>query len=153
MESDSAQSAQERLDSLAASRELALGRIALPGGYVIGGAIVGNACMIALVLPIVISEGWTLLVQGSFLAAGAALILTHRADQRVKRPKLRVQGAWMLSLVTTIGMGSALAVGIYARLKDDPRLGAVALLINFVAYLFVYGGLGLLLRRQFARLT
>jgi hypothetical protein len=153
MESEPSQSAQERLDSLAASRELVLGRIALPWGYVIGGAIVGNACMIALVLPIVISEGWTLLVQSSFLAAGLGLLLRNRADQRVKRPRLRLQGSWMLTVVTTIGLGSALAVGIYARSKDDPGLGAAALLINFAAYMVVYGGLGFLLRRQVARLT
>ncbi len=153
MESDTARSAQEHLDSLAASRELALGRITLPWGYVIGGAVVGNGCMITLVLPIVISEGWTLLVQGAFLAAGAALLWTHRADQRVKGPKLRLKGTQLLTVVTATGFVSALAVGIYARSKDDPLLGAVALLINFAAYLVVYGGVSFLLRREVARLT
>ncbi len=153
MESDSARFAQEHLDTLAASRELAFGRIVLPWRYVIGWAIFGNACMIALVLPVLVSEGWTLLVQGLFLAAGAALLLLQRSDERVKRPKLRIQGAWILTVVSAIGMGSALAMGIYARSTDDPRLAVAALLINFSSYLVVYGGGGILLRRQFARLT
>jgi hypothetical protein len=153
MESDSARSAQAHLEALAASRELALGRIVLPWRYVIAWAIVGNACLIALVLPVLVSEGWTLLAQGFFLAAGAALLLMQRSDQRVKRPRVHIQGAWILTVVCVIGLGSALALGIYARSTDDPRLAVASLLINFSSYLLVYGGGGFLLRRQFARLT
>ena len=153
MESDSARSAQAHLDALAASRELAFGRIMLPWRYVIGWAIFGNACMIALVLPVLVSEGWTLLVQGLFLTAGVALLLLQRSEERVKRPKLHIQGAWILTTVSSVGMGSALVTGIYARTTNDPRLAVAALLINFCSYLVIYGGGGILLRRQFARLT
>ena len=153
MESESALSAREQLESLAASRELALGRIVLPWRYVIGWAVFMNACMLPVVLPIVLSDDWILLIQGAFLAAGVALLVKQKSRQRVKRPRLRVQGAWILSVVCAVSLGSALAVGIYARSKDDPWLGAAALVINFAGYLVVYGGFGFVLRRRFARLT
>ena len=160
MESTSSQSAREQLESLAAGRELALGRIFLPGRYVIGWAILMNACMLPLVLPIVLSDDWTLIVQSAFAAAMVALLLTQLNRQGVKRlnrqgvkrPRLRVEGAWILTLVCNVGLGSALALAIYARWKDDPWLGAAALLINFVGYLAAYGGQGFLVRRQLARL-
>ena len=153
MESTSAQSAREQLESLAAGRELALGRMFLPGRYVIGWAILMNACMLPLVLPIVLSDDWTLVVQGAFTAAMVALLLTQLNRQGVKRPRLRVEGAWILTLVCNVGLGSALALAIYARWKDDPWLGAAALLINFAGYLAAYGGQGFLVRRQLARLA
>lgn len=153
MESDSARSAQDQLDALVASRELALGRLVLAWRYLIAWAIVGNACMIALVLPVLVSQGWTLLVQGLFFAAGAALLRMQRSDQRVNRPRVHIQGAWILTAVCVVAGGSALAPGIYARSTDDPPLAVATLLINFVSYLVAYGGGGFLLRRQFARLT
>ena len=153
MESKSAQSAREQLDSLAASRELALGRLFLPWPYVIGWAVVMSGCALPVVLPIVLSDDWTMLVQGVYFAAALALLLTQMSREGVKRPRLRVQGAWIVSVACAVGLGSALAVGIYARSKDDPWLGAAALVINFAAYVVAFGGLGLLLRRRFARLT
>jgi hypothetical protein len=153
VESEPRRLAQEQLDSLAACRELALARIALPWRHVVVAAVVTNGCMVSVVLPIVLSEGWTLLIQGAFLAPAIPLLLTQRRQQRVKRPRLRVQGAWVLSVVATVGLGSALAMAIYARSTDDPWLGAVALSMNFAACLVAYGGLSFLLRRQFARLT
>lgn len=145
--------AQEQLESLAANRELALGRMFLPGRYVIGWAILMNACMLPLVLPIFLSDDWTLIVQGAFTAAMVALLLTQRRHHRVKRPSLRVEGAWILTIVCNVGLGSALALAIYARWKDNPWLGAAALLINFAGYVAAYGGQGFLVRRQLARLT
>lgn len=154
MESQSAQgSAQEQLESLAASRELALGRMFLPRRYVIGWAILMNGCMLPLVLPIVLSDDWTLLIQGAFLVAMIALLLAQLGRQGVKRPRLRVQGAWILNVVCAVSLVSAFPMAIYARSKDDPWLGAAALLINSAGYLVAYGGLGFLLRRQLARLT
>ena len=125
----------------------------LPWRYVVVWAVLMNGCMLSLVLPIVLSDGWTLLIQGAFLAAAVALLLIQKSHQGVKRPLLRVQGAWIVTVICAVGGGSALAVGIYARSKDDAWLGAAALLINFAALLVAYGGLGFLLRRQFARLT
>jgi hypothetical protein len=153
VENKSAPSAREQLESLAVSRELALGRILLPWRYVLAWAIVMNICMLPVVLPIVLSDGWTLLIQGAFLAAGAALLLAQTRHQAVKRPLLRIQGGWILTVVVGVGGGLALAVGIYARSNDDPWLGAAALLINFAVYLVAYGGPGFLLRRQSSRLT
>lgn len=153
MESDSAPSAEEQLVSLAASRESALGRLLLPWRYVVGWAVVMNVCMLTVVLPIFLSDGWVLLIQAAFLAAAIALLRKQKSRQVIKRPLIRVQGGRILTVFTTVGLGSALAVGIYARSHDDPWLGAAALLINFVAYLIAYGGLGFLLRRQCARLT
>ena len=153
MENQSAQAAREQLESLATSRDLALGRILLPRRYVIGWAVLMNACMLPLVAPIFVSDDWTLLIQGVFFTASVALLLTQKSHRGLKRPLLRVQGAWILNVVCSVVLGSALAVGIYARSKDDPWLGAAALLINSAGYLVAYGGLGFLLRRQVARLT
>jgi hypothetical protein len=146
-------SAQVQLEALAASRELALERMFVPRRYVIGWAILMNGCMLPVVLPIFLSEDWTLLIQAAFLVAMIALLLTQLSREGVKRPRVRVQGAWILSVICAVSLGSALAVAIYARSKDDPWLGAAALLINFAGYLVVYGGLGFLVRRQVARLT
>lgn len=153
MENKSAPSAREQLESLAASRELALTRMFLPWRYVVAWAVLMNGCMLSLVLPVVLSAGWTLLIQGAFFAAAVALFPVLKSHQGVKRPLLRVQGAWVVTAICVVGGGSALAVGIYARSKDDPWLGATALLINFAVLLVAYGGLGFLLRRQFARIT
>ena len=153
MESDSAQAAQERLTSLAASRELALERIVLPWRYVIGFAVVANGCMLPVVLPIVLSDDWTMLIQGVLLAVGVALLLTQKRRPGVKRPRLRVQGASVLTAVGAVGSIAALAVGTYARSEDNPWLGAAALSLNLAAYLVVYGAVGFLLRHRLARLT
>lgn len=148
MESNTGESAQEQLAALAASRERAIGRILLPWRYVIGYAVVANQCLLSLVLPIVLSYGWTLLVQTAFLAASIALLVTQRRRQAVKRPMFRIQGAWVVNVIMHVGLGSALVVGILARAKGSPWLGATALLLNFAGFLVVYGGHGFLLRRQ-----
>jgi hypothetical protein len=153
MENKSAQAAQEQLAILSASRELALERIVLPWWHVVGLAVAMNGCLLTVVLPIVLSDSWTLLIQGAFTAALLVLVLKQRGSKGVKRPRLRVQGAWVLTVICSVGFGAALAVAIYARTQEDPWLGGAALLINFASYLVVYGGLGFLLRRQFARLA
>ena len=153
METNSGASARAQLDELAASREVALGRVVLPWRYVVGYAVAMNGCMFSAVLPIFMSENWTILVQAASLAALVALVVMQRRRQVVKRPLLRVRGAWILNVVCAVGFGSALAVAIYARSKDSAWLGVGALLINTVAWLAAYGGVGLLLRRQVNRVA
>lgn len=153
MEKDATPTAQEQLDALASSHELAVERIVLPWRDVIALAVAMNACLLALVLPIILSDGWTLLIQAAFTAALVVLALKHRQSQSMKRPLFRVHGSWIVTVFAAVGFGLALAVGIYARLHDDPWLGAAALLINTAADLAAFGGIGFLLRRQFARLT
>ncbi|MFL6004045.1 MAG: hypothetical protein ACJ72P_14660 [Nocardioides sp.] len=153
MESDSTQAAQEQLTSLSASRELALERIVLPWRYVIGFAVVANGCLLPVVLPIVLSDDWTMPIQGALVAVGVVLLLTLRRRPGVKHPRLRVQGASVLTAVGVVGSIGALAVGIYARSEDNPWLGAAALLINLAAWLVVYGAVGFLLRHRVARVA
>ncbi len=152
MENESTATAREQLEALASSRELALERMVLPRWHVIGLAVAMNACLLTVVVPIVLSDGWTLLIQIVFTGALLALVLQQRKSPGVKRPLLRVDGAWIVTVVGSIGFASAFAMAIYARSQDDPWLGAAALVINFASYLAAYGGLGFLLRRQFAQL-
>lgn len=155
MESNPTHSAQEQLDSLAASREQTLVRLVLPWRYVIGWAIFANAFILPTVLPIVLSDGWTVLIMCAFLAGGVVLLLrtekSQKSHQGVRRPKLRIKGDWILPVLFMSGMASAFALAIYASSKDNPWLGFAAVLINSAACLVVYGGVGFLLRRQFAR--
>lgn len=154
MESKPPHSAREQLASLAASREMALGRILLPWRYVVGFAVVMNGALIGVVLPIFVSpDSWTpLIVQAAFLVAMLALLLAHKRRQVVRRPLLRVRGAQKVTAVSFLGGFAALAVGIYASITDNPWLGAAALLINFASYLVLYGGLRFLFQRQVAQL-
>lgn len=129
-----------------------LERIALPGRQAVAWAVVMNACMIALVAPIILSPGWSLLAQGVFATGVVVLAVKQAGTERVKRPKIHVPGAWVASVAGIAGLSAALALAVYARLHDNPWLAAADLVVNFAGYLVAYGGLGFLLRRQYARL-
>jgi hypothetical protein len=153
MESNSGESARAQLEELASGREQALARITLPWPYVVGYAVLMNGCTFTVVLPIFMSEDWTMLVQAACLAGLIAMVKLQRRRHGVRRALLRVRGAWILNVVLGVSFVSALAVATYARVHDDAWLGIGALLINFVAWLAAYGGVGLLLRRQVNRVA
>lgn len=151
MEGTDATTARAELERLSLKRQVALERMVMPWRYVIGWSVVMNGCMLAVVLPIVLSMGWTLLIQAVFL--GAAIALFRRQQPLgVERAEYRVEGEWLLNALCVIGGGGALALGILARSQESALLGGAALLVNAAALLVAYGGHGFLIRRQLARL-